>query len=106
MLPDDFSSPIQTPPEPEGSVDQTNTATDDLTPWLHPHRVKQELPSYYESVRQRAPHRYSVPPGVARPGTSLSPPHPAAVSRHAFSRSAQEPQTRLTSPPCRAPPGR
>ena len=74
-LPDDFSSPIQTPPEPQAPVDRTNTATDDLTPWLHPHRVKQELPSYYESVRQRAPHRYSVPHGVARSGTSLSPPH-------------------------------
>jgi hypothetical protein len=30
------------------------TAPDDLTPWLHPHRVKQGLHGYYESVRQRA----------------------------------------------------
>ena len=43
-------------------------------------RVKQGLHGYYESVRQRAPHRYSVPHGVARSGTSLSPP-PVAVSR-------------------------
>lgn len=27
---------------------------DDQTPWLHSHRVKQELPSYHESARQRA----------------------------------------------------
>ena len=53
--PPGWLEPIQTPPEPHDPVDPTNTATDDLTPWLHSHRVKQELPSHYESVRKRAP---------------------------------------------------
>ena len=47
---------------------------DDPTPSLHPHRVKQELHRYYESVRQRTPHRYSAPHGFSRLGRSLSRP--------------------------------
>ena len=84
-LPDDFSSPIATPPEPTVPVDRTNTATDDPTPSLHPHL--QGLHRYYESVRQRAPRRYSRPHGFSRLGDSLSPPAKPerAVSGRAFS---------------------
>src|ERR1700730_1523266 len=63
-LPVDFSSPTRLLPE-LALVDRTSNATDDLTPWLHPHRTKQELRSYYGPVRQRVPRRYSSPRGVS-----------------------------------------
>jgi hypothetical protein len=44
-------------------------------------------------------------PSRCRPLGNLPLAQPA-LSGRAFSRSAQEPQIRLTSPPCRAPPGR
>ncbi len=80
---------------------------DEPAPWLHPHPSEQGLHSYYGPVRQRAPHRYSVP-SVAASARSLSRPQNCAqvdVSTLAFSRSVQEPQTRLTPPLRRAPPG-
>jgi hypothetical protein len=60
-------------------------------PLQEPHR-------YYEPVRQHA-----AQPGL-RPG---SPDHQPCLgmSRRAFSRSIQERQAGLTSPPCRTPPG-
>src|SRR4029077_4159901 len=60
--------------------------------------------SYYEPVRQHAPRRYSLPLRLQPLGNSLSP-SSTAVSRRAFPRSMQEPQTGLTSPTCRTPPG-
>src|ERR1039457_631688 len=47
-----------------------------------------------------------VPTGHSRLGHSLSPHADAAVSGHAFSRSAREPQTGLMPPLRRTPPGR
>src|SRR4051812_16152135 len=64
-LPGDFSSLTRLLPQPEGLVDRTNTATDDLAPWLHLHRTKQRLHSYYRPVRQRVPRRYSIPRRVS-----------------------------------------
>lgn len=61
-----------TPPR-HRPVDRTSPATDDLAPWLHPHRTKQELPSYYEPVRQRRPATVLSPLRVLRLGCSLSP---------------------------------
>ena len=77
-------------------------------PSLHPHPSEQVLHSYYEPVRQRASRRYSMP-SVSASARSLSrpwgPTTPDAVSTLAFSRSVQEPQTRLTPPLRRTPPG-
>ena len=77
-------------------------------PWLHPHPSEQGLHSYYGPVRQRAPQLGTqclrFPPRHA-PSRDLGPATPVAVSTLAFSRSVQEPQTRLTPPLRRAPPG-
>ena len=77
-------------------------------PWLHRHPSEQRLRSYYGPVRQRAPRRYSMP-SVSASARSLSQPRASApgvaVSTLAFSRSVQEPQTRLTPPLRRTPPG-
>src|SRR5262249_41576387 len=55
------------------------------------------------------PHRSSMPPISCCLPPSLSPPPPipqrGAVSSRAFPRSTQKPQTRLTPPACRTPPG-
>jgi len=60
-------------------------------------RPLQASQRYYEPVRQ-----HTTQPGL----NPVLPPAPArTVSRCAFSRSMQEPQTRFTSPPCRTPPG-
>src|SRR6266540_5593954 len=68
---------------PGTPVDQTNPATDDPAPSLHPHRARQELPRYYGPVRQRVPRRYSVLTGSARLGHSLSPSSPGRQYRDA-----------------------
>ena len=84
---------------------------DQPAPSLHPHPSEQELHHYYGPVRQRASrpvlnasgfrrrHAPSRRPSVLtrRPGRP--------VSTLAFSRSVPEPQTRLTPPSRRAPPG-
>ena len=49
------------------------TFLDEPAPSLHPHPSEQELHSYYEPVRQRAPHRYSMP-SVSASARSLSRP--------------------------------
>jgi hypothetical protein len=55
------------------------------------------------------PHRYSVPPVSAVGNLPIAHPRPPgrahAVSALAFPRSVREPQTGLTPPPCRTPPG-
>lgn len=91
-----------TPPG-ECPVGQTPTVTSDPAP--SPHPPLQGLQHYYGPVRRHAPRRYSAPHGVRRLECSLSHPHRDAVSWHVFPRSAQEQQIRITSPPCRTPPG-
>src|SRR6266508_1657377 len=84
------------------------TTTDDPAPSLHPHRAQQELHRYYEPDRQRTPDRYSIPHGVHPLGTlplAIRGEPRTAIPGHAFSRSMQERQIRLTSPTCRTPPG-
>ena len=95
--------------DPTGSrVDRTNTATDDPAPSLHPH---------YRGFTTTTSRSASAP----RDGTHTRHEHPAtpsrrrnqfatnrfrhAVSRRAFPRFLQEPQTRLMPPQCRTPPG-
>src|SRR3954447_24558952 len=53
------------PPETTVSVVRSDIP-DQPAPWLHRHPSKQRLHGYYGPVRQRAPPRYSVPPGAAR----------------------------------------
>jgi len=99
------------PPEPTPRLTEMNSP-DEPAPWLHPHPSEQGLRSYYKPVRQRTSHRYSMP-SVAASARSLSPTggptnspvNGRSVSTLAFSRSVQEPQTRLTSPLRRTPPG-
>ena len=77
-------------------------------PWLHRHPSEQRLPSYYGPVRQQAPQLVLNASGFRRwraPSRSRGIPTPAAISTLAFSRSVQEPQTRLTPPLRRTPPG-
>ena len=82
---------------------ERTTATNDPAPSLHPHyRGFRTTTSRSASVSRDGTH---VPTGHSRLGHSLSPPAAAAVSGHAFSRSAREPQTGLTPPPRRTPPG-
>ena len=50
-------------------------------PLLHPHPRKQELHRYYEPVRQRAPHRYSVPSVAPRHAPSRDPTRPGPQYR-------------------------
>jgi hypothetical protein len=64
-------------------VDQTNQATDDPAPSLHPHRAKQELPRSYRPVRRRIPQRYSVPCGFSPLGTLPVTSHPGRQYRDA-----------------------
>src|SRR4051795_11741172 len=73
---------------PETPVDQTNTATDDPAPSLHPHRAKQKLHHYYEPVRRRTPRRYSLPHEFSPFGT-LPLPHPPRAGTHCLTSSAR-----------------
>ena len=85
-------------------VDQTNNSHGQPGPFAPP--PLQGFHRYYEPVRRRAPRRYSAPCGSCRLGAlPLAPAAAAAVSGRAFPRSAREPQTRLTPPLRRAPPG-
>src|SRR5450755_2540686 len=94
--------------DPRAPVDRNNIPGEPA-PLLHPHPSEQGFLSYYGPVRQRAPRRYSMPTvsasarSLQRP---LGPATPDAISTLAFSRSVQEPQTRITPPLRRAPPGR
>jgi hypothetical protein len=79
------------------------TATDGPAPSLRPHyRGITATTSRSASAPGNGTH---VPTGHSRLGHSLSPHAEAAVSRRAFSRSAREPQTKLTPPLRRTPPG-
>ena len=95
------------PPRATAPVDRIDIP-DEPAPSLHAHPSEQALHGYYEPVRQRTPHRYSVP-SVSASARSLSRPRandpPVAVSALAFSRSVQEPQTRITPPLRRTPLG-
>ena len=103
--------PVQkTSSRTHGPVDRTNAGHGSTSaPWLHPRRVEQELPQLLRGrYRRRDPHRYSVPPGVARSG---EPPSRHLIQRqpsgHAFSRSprrSRRPGSRHLQ--SRAPPGR
>jgi len=77
---------------------------DEPTPSLHHHPSEQRLRSYYESVRQRPPDRYSVP-SVTASARSLSPASRLVVPAFAFSCSVQEQQARATPSLRRAPLG-
>jgi len=103
-LPDGFCRPMQL--LPGTPVDQTNQATDDPAPWLHPHRARQELPRYYGPVRRRVPRRYSSPLRVqpAWDTPSRLPTRGGSIGTRLPTFRARA-QTRLTSPTCRTPPG-
>ena len=92
-------------PGPAAPVERTDIPGEP-TPSLHPHPSEQTLHSYYGPVRQRAPRLVLSAFGfclgtLPLATTTIS----VAVSTLAFSRSVQEPQTRLTPPLRRAPPG-
>jgi hypothetical protein len=77
-------------------------------PWLHRHPSEQRLHGYYGPVRQRAPRLVLSAFGFRLGTLPLATPSnrpEVAVSALAFSRSVQEPQTRLTPPLRRTPPG-
>src|SRR6185437_7373687 len=84
-------------------VDHATKATDDPAPSLHP-RYRGFITTTGRSAGVSA-QRYSRPygglPARALPLAAAD----AAVSGHAFSRSAREPQTKLTPPLRRTPPG-
>src|SRR6266540_2014095 len=86
-------------PGPEPRLTEPNIPGEPA-PWLPRHPRKQRVHGYYGPVRRRAPPRHS--PSRGHPGHAAT---RAAVSTLAFSRSVQEPQTRLTPPLRRAPPG-
>ena len=80
------------------------TATDDPAPSLRPHyRSLSATTSRSASTPRDGTQSRTV--SAAREPPSRYRAHAAAVSGHAFSRSAQKQQTRLTSPLRRAPPG-
>src|SRR6266545_8173602 len=82
---------------------ERTTATNDPVPSLRPHyRGFTATTNRSASGPGDGTH---VPTGHSRLGHSLSPHADAAVSGHAFSRSAREPQTGLTPPQRRTPPG-
>jgi hypothetical protein len=82
---------------------------DQPAPSLHPHPSEHGLLRYYEPVRQRdiatGTQCLRCPPSARSLSRSWRPTTPIAVSTLAFSRSVPEPQTRLTPPSRRAPPG-
>ena len=82
---------------------------DQPAPSLHPHPSKQGLHHYYGPVRQRAPQPVLNASGFrlgTLPLATLEACDPGStLSTLAFSRSVPEPQTRLTPPSRRAPPG-
>src|SRR6266700_2631388 len=93
---------------PRRPVARANKPRDEPAPSLHPHyRSFPATTSRSASRRRDGTQRLRCPP-LTR---SLSPTRHAtrrygrAVSAPAFSRSVQEPQTRLAPPTCRTPPG-
>src|ERR1039458_691071 len=79
--------------------------SNDLSSAPHP---LQELPRYYEPVRQQMPRRYSTANGFSRSPLFLSAllaMRGAPVSASAFPRSVQKQQTGLAPPTRRTPPG-
>jgi hypothetical protein len=81
---------------------------DEPAPWLHHHPSEQRLHGYYGPVRQRAPRLVLNAFGFCLgtlPLATRAFHDRDAVSTLAFSRSVREPQTRLTPPLRRTPPG-
>ena len=95
-------------PEPTAPVERIDIP-DQPAPSLHPHPSEQGSLSYYGPVRQRAPQPVLNASGFCRwhaPSRDLGGLRPrTTLSTLAFSRSVPEPQTRLTPPSRRAPPG-
>jgi len=82
---------------------ERTTATNDLTPSLHPH-YRSFITTTSQSASAPRDGTQSLPVSAGRNSPSYRPGR-TGISGRAFSRSTWKQQTGLTSLPCRTPPG-